>query len=72
MLLRYYAMEPDLVLNKNILKNLRNMGDERKKFFKLEDLVTNYKVLKSFLEFLNLAGLKSETAAEQITTSDDL
>ena len=41
-------------VNANIIKNLENIPNERKRFFKLENLVSDSKFLKNLLEFLNL------------------
>jgi len=41
-------------VNSNILKNLEKIPENRKRFYKLEDLVSDSKFLKNLLEFLNL------------------
>ena len=41
-------------VNKKIIENLKCVSNERKRFFKLEDLVSDPKYLKNLLEFLDL------------------
>jgi hypothetical protein len=41
-------------VNENIMRNLANIPNERKRFYRLEDLVSDSKNLKDFLKFLGL------------------